>query len=129
MTDESIQSRRRAPRVGVRSRPHDASVRRGCDGRRSRRFPAMAERRPRGSGDPGCDRKGNFPPRKALKTHKMRKESRFRASPPLGPAERVKSPSGLRLSERRRGGGETGDGNFPPRNALKTHEMRQESRF
>src|SRR5277367_4080631 len=33
--------------------------------------------------------RGNFPPCKALKTHKMRKESRFCASPFYGPAEHL----------------------------------------
>jgi hypothetical protein len=47
-------------------------------------IPAMAERRPRDRGDRLCDGTRNFPPCKALKTHKMRKESQCCANPSAG---------------------------------------------
>ena len=55
------------------------------------------------------DRGGNFPPCKALKTHKMRKESRFCASPFHGPAERPEHPGGRRDTRLARGSRAGGD--------------------
>jgi hypothetical protein len=69
--------------VGARSRVWgEPKERRGAT-RSRRRF-----RRSRGRWDRRRDRGGNFPPCKALKTHKMRKESRFCASAFSRPAER-----------------------------------------
>src|SRR5277367_6023846 len=48
----------------------------------------MVESRPRDRGDRRCDGTRNFPPCKALKTRKMRKEPRYCANPLCGPAER-----------------------------------------
>src|SRR5271168_2886680 len=51
-------------------------------------FRLIAKRRPRKTRGLRHDRGGNFPACKALKTHKMGKESRFFARPFHGPAER-----------------------------------------
>jgi hypothetical protein len=97
---------------------------------------------------------GNFSRCKALKTRKMRKESRFCASSRHGPAERAARMSKARRAVRvpQRSGRLTvregrrphrsrsrstaavrrrreRDGNFPPCKALKTNKMRKESRF
>ena len=77
------------PCAAARARPHVAKQKASVS-RRSEPslFPAVAERRSRGRGPRRHDRDGNFPPCKALKTHKMRKESRFCASPFHRPAKR-----------------------------------------
>jgi hypothetical protein len=80
--DDSVQIEAASPARGralpcVRRRER-ASRTRGWE---TSPIPAMAERGPRGRGDRRRDRMGNFPPCKALKKHKMGKESRYRASP------------------------------------------------
>ena len=144
------------PRVGARSRAYNyATERRERDAERRIRFAAMAERRSRGGGDRGCRRMGNFPPCKALKTRKMRKESRWCAELAARAAKRAARMSKARRAdprpptiracsirlERSRGSSagwiaianplprRDGEGNFPPCKALKTHKMRKESRF
>jgi hypothetical protein len=92
----------------------------------------------------------NFPPCNALKTHEMGKESRFWASAFHAPAERLEedaarsAPLAIRVLGPARAStnavGRLGrapassrrkdrDGNFPPRKALKTHKMGQESQL
>ena len=80
--DDSVQIEAASPARGralprMRRRERASRTR----GRETSPIPAMAERRPRGRGDRRRDPMGNFPPCKALKNHKMGKESRYRANP------------------------------------------------
>lgn len=97
--DKSIQNCGDEPHVGACSR--------ACDDARERRGPmrdvavSSHGRTPAArKRDRRCERIGNFPPCKDLKTHKMRKESRFCAGPRLGPVERV-----ARMGKARRAAG------------------------
>ena len=93
--------------------------------------------------------RGNFPPCNALKTHEMRKRISIFSEPLPRPAERLaeeaarSAPLAIRVLDPARAstnavgrlgrattrvmGGRDREGNFPPRKALKTHKMGQES--
>jgi hypothetical protein len=97
-TTTAFRSRRRVPGDGARSPAcGEAKERRGAGWWEASSFPSEP-RRSRGTEHRRGDRQGNFPPCKALKTHKMRKESRFCASRFHGPAERspLRSPGSRR---------------------------------
>ena len=78
-----------------------ATARAGDDAREPRDEPGgdvvFTERRSRGRWEPRCKRRGNFPPSKALKSHKMGKESRP-GSVPAPPSRRRLPPSRSSIS-------------------------------
>ena len=89
MTDDSIQIAATSTRNGARM----GRCERASGTRRSQTsFSAIAERRSSGRGEPRCDRRGNFPPCKTLKSHEMRKETRS-GSIPASPSRRRPPPS------------------------------------
>ena len=89
MTDDSIQIAATSP---AQRRAHGTMREASGTRRPHTSFSAIAERRSSGRGEPRCDRRGNFPPCKALKSHEMRKETRS-GSVPASPSRRRPPPS------------------------------------